>query len=496
SLYPWSRLGGEFLPRIDEGDLLYMPSTLPGLSTAEAARILQITSRLIRSVPEVDTAFGKAGRAETATDPAPLEMIETAIHLKPRSEWRPGVTAEDIVNELDRAVRLPGLANLWVPPIRNRIDMISTGVKSPVGVRVSGARPEDIDRAAVAVQGAAARVDGVTSALAETRGQGRYVEIRLDRERAARYGLTVARAQEFVSSAIGGMAVGETVEGTARYPINVRYPQHYRDSLDSIRSLPIVTASGQFLTLGQAARITISSGPSMLKSEQGRPSVWIYLDIRGRDLVSAAQDLQKVIRENIQLPPGVSVSYTGQYELLERAKARLQLMVPAALIIIFLLLYWEFQNLADALIIMFSLPFALVGGFWFMYINNYALSVASGVGFIALTGLAAEFGVIMIIYLRQAARERPQLADPKTVTPEAVDEAIEAGATLRVRPKAMTVGTVVVSLIPIFWSSGTGAEIMKRISAPLFGGMITAFTLSMFLIPTVYKLRWSRKIKK
>ncbi|MDR2611298.1 MAG: CusA/CzcA family heavy metal efflux RND transporter, partial [Deltaproteobacteria bacterium] len=489
SLYPWHRLGGEFLPRIDEGDLLYMPSTLPGLSTAEAARVLQATSRLIRSVPEVDTVFGKAGRAETATDPAPLEMIETAVHLKPRDEWRPGMTAEGIVEELDRTVRLPGLANLWVPPIRNRIDMISTGVKSPVGVRITGPRPEDIDAAAFAVQEAAKRVPGVSSALAETRGQGRYVEIRLGRERAARYGLTVAAAQQFVSVAVGGMAVGETVEGTARFPINIRYPQEYRDSLERLRSLPLLTPLGNEITLSDVADVEIARGASMLKSEQGRPAVWVYLDVRGRDIRGVVEGLRAEIARTVALPPGVSASFTGQYEMMERANRRLAVMVPVTLLIILVLLYSAFRAWTETLLIMLSLPFALAGGLWFMYLAGYSLSVASGVGFIALAGLAAEFGIVMLIYLREAVRERPAFRDPASVTPGLIDEAIHAGAVLRVRPKAMTVATILASLVPIFWSDGTGSEVMKRISAPLFGGMVTAFTLSMFILPAAWKIR-------
>ncbi|MDR1314958.1 MAG: CusA/CzcA family heavy metal efflux RND transporter [Deltaproteobacteria bacterium] len=489
SLYPYSRLGGEFLPRIDEGDLLYMPSTLPGLSSAEAARTLQVTSRLIKSLPEVDTVFGKAGRAETATDPAPLEMIETAIHLKPRDQWRPGMTGEKIVEELDRTVRLPGLANLWVPPIRNRIDMISTGVKSPVGVKISGSRPEDIDRAAFDVQEAAKKVRGVTSALAETRGQGRYVEVRLDRERAARYGLTVAQAQIFVESAVGGMSIGETVEGTARFPINVRYPQEYRDSLDSLRSLPVLTPLENEITLSDIADVDVLKGASMLKSEQGRPAVWVYLDIRGRDIKSVVDDLREEIDRNVELPPGVSAAFTGQYEMMERANRRLAVMIPVTLLIILLLLYSEFKAWTETLFIMCSLPFALGGGLWFMHFAGWSLSVASGVGFIALAGLAAEFGVIMLIYLREAVRERPDFKDPDKITPELIDETIHAGAVLRVRPKAMTVGTIVVSLIPVLWSEGTGSEVMKRISAPLFGGMVTAFTLSMFILPAAWKIK-------
>ena len=489
AIYPVSRLGGEFLPRIDEGDLLYMPSTLPGLSVAEAGALLQTTNKLIMTVPEVEGVFGKAGRAETATDPAPIEMLESTIRLKPESEWRPGYDMEAIVEDLDRTVRLPGVANLWVPPIRNRIDMISTGVKSPVGVKVSGADPSLLDAVAKDVQNVAKTVPGVTSALAESLTGGRYFDVDIDRAAAARYGLTVEGVQLFVSIAVGGMTVGETVEGVARYPINLRYPQMYRDSLDSLRSLPILSPDGQELTLGDVATVKAAAGPSMLKSEQGRPTVWIYLDTRGRDMISVVRDLDAAFRERVPLPAGASLSFTGQYELYERAGARLRLMIPATLLIILVLLYSEFGNFSDALTIMFSLPFSLVGGIWFMHLMGYAVSVASGVGFIALAGLAAEFGVIMLIYLRQAAREAPELSDPSRLDAAAADRIIDAGASLRVRPKAMTVGTVVVSLIPMFWSAGTGSEVMRRISAPLLGGMVTAFTLSMFIIPTAYKIR-------
>ncbi|MDR1109634.1 MAG: efflux RND transporter permease subunit [Deltaproteobacteria bacterium] len=496
SFYPATRLGGEFLPRIDEGDLLYMPSTLPGLSVAEAGALLQTTNKLIMLVPEVEQVFGKAGRAETATDPAPIEMIESTIRLKPPSEWREGLDMEGIIEELDRTVRLPGLANLWVPPIRNRIDMISTGVKSPIGIKVSGDNLAEIDRVAQEVQNVARTVPGVTSALAETLTGGRYIDVDIDRERAARFGMSVADVQLFVSSAVGGEMIGETVEGIARYPINVRYPQMYRDGQEALSNLPILSPAGQEITLGEVARVSVSTGPSMLKSEQGRPTVWIYLDTRGRDMVSVVKDLEQAFLMRIERPAGVSLSFTGQYEMLERATARLKLMIPATLVIIFILLYSEFKSLSDAAMIMASLPFSLVGGLWFMHLKGYALSVASGVGFIALAGLAAEFGVIMLIYLRQAALETPEFGRPESITEEAVDRSIHAGATLRVRPKAMTVGTVVVSLIPIFWSAGTGSEVMRRISAPLFGGMITAFTLSMFIIPTAYKLRLMHQGKR
>ncbi|MDR2353727.1 MAG: CusA/CzcA family heavy metal efflux RND transporter [Deltaproteobacteria bacterium] len=495
---PYQRLGGEFLPRMDEGDLLYMPSTLPGLSGAEAAKLLQITDRLITTVPEVESVFGKAGRAETATDPAPLEMLETTIRFKPRSEWRPGMTPEMLVEELDKVTQLPGLANLWVPPIRNRIDMISTGIKSPLGIKVTGDNILAIDQVAVSIQNLAKEIPGVQSALAENQSQGRYIEIDFDRQLAARFGLTIENAQEYVAYATGGMTIGETYEGIQRYPINLRYPAFYRDSVSGIRSLPVFTPLGQEITLGDIAKIEIRRGESMLKSEGGRPSAWVYLDVRGRDIQSVVEDLRASINQNLTLPAGVTVNFSGQYEMLERANQRLKVMIPITLLIIFFLLYSEFKAFTETLFIMFSLPFAMAGGILFMSFNNYALSIASGVGFIALAGLAAEFGIIMLIYLRQAVNERPEFTDPALITRELIDETIHAGAVLRVRPKAMTVGTIVVSLIPIFFSEGTGSEVMKRISAPLFGGMVTAFTLSMFILPAAYKLKlqWKARLKR
>ncbi|MDR1045990.1 MAG: efflux RND transporter permease subunit [Candidatus Adiutrix sp.] len=494
TLWPLARLGGEFLPRMDEGDLLYMPSTLPGVSVGEIGRLLQTTDKLIKTVPEVDTIFGKAGRAETATDPAPVEMLETTIRLKPKSEWRKGMTIEKIIDELDAAVRLPGMANLWVPPIRNRIDMVSTGVKSPIGIKVSGPGTAEIAETAVAVQNAARTVPGVVSALAENLSGGRYIDVDINREQSARHGMNIADVQVFVSQAIGGEMIGNTVDGVARYPINLRYPQMYRDSVASLQSLPILTPAGHQMTLGEVADIKVVSGSTMLKSEQGRLTSWIYIDARGRDMVSVVRDLDKVIREQVNLPAGVSVSFTGQYEMLERANARLQLMIPATLLIIFLLLYLEFRKVSESLLLMLCLPFSLVGGVWFMYLRGYAMSVATGVGFIALAGLAAEFGVIMFIYLKNAVRDKPSLASPETATMQDIDEAIHYGAVLRVRPKAMTVVTTVAGLLPIFWTAGTGSEVMTRIAAPMFGGMISAAMLSMFILPAAYKLMISRSL--
>jgi Cu(I)/Ag(I) efflux system membrane protein CusA/SilA len=483
TLIPFTRLGGEFLPPLDEGDLLYMPTALPGLSPGQASALLQRTDRLIKSVPEVATVFGKAGRADTATDPAPLTMFETTIRFKPREEWRAGMTPDKLVEELDRVVRVPGLANVWVPPIRNRIDMLATGIKSPIGVKISGEDPTEIDRIAREVEVAAKQVPGVSSALAERLTGGRYVDVDIDRLSAARYGLNIADVQQIVSGAIGGANIGLTVEGLARYPINVRYPREIRDSLEGLRALPILTPSGQQITLGTVARVRISSGAPMLKSENGRPTSYVYVDTRGRDLTSVVADLQEAISAEVKLAPGVSLSYAGQFEYLERAYERLKIVVPATLAIIFLLLYLIFRRLDEALLIMGTLPFALTGGFWLLYLLGYNQSVATAVGFIALAGVSAEFGVVMLIYLKSALERRG--AEPVA---EEVESAIREGALLRVRPKAMTVAVILAGLFPILIGSGAGSEVMSRIAAPMIGGMITAPLLSMFLLPAAYLL--------
>ena len=483
TLVPFSRLGGEFLPPLDEGDLLYMPSALPGLSPGEASALLQRTDRLIMTVPEVETVFGKAGRADTATDPAPLTMFETTIRFKPRDEWREGMTPDMLVEELDRAVQVPGLANVWVPPIRNRIDMLATGIKSPIGVKVSGEDLGELERVALQIEQAAKNIPGVSSALAERLSGGRYVDVDIDRLEAARYGLNIADVQQIVSGAIGGANVARTVEGLARYPINVRYPREIRDSVDELRNLPVLTPSGQQITLGTVAQVRVTSGPPMLKSEQGRPTSYVYIDVRGRDLSSVVGDLQEVIAAEVDLPPGVSLSYAGQFEYLTRAYERLQIVVPATLAIIFLLLYRIFRRFDEALLIMGTLPFALTGGFWLLYLMGYNQSVATAVGFIALAGVSAEFGVIMLIYLKAALERRGE--DPDA---EEVSAAIREGALLRVRPKAMTVAVILAGLFPILIGTGAGSEVMSRIAAPMIGGMITAPLLSMFVLPAAYLL--------
>ena len=488
--WPLSQLGGEFMPAMDEGDLLYMPSALPGLSPAKAAELLQQTDRMIRTVPEVATVFGKAGRAETATDPAPLEMFETTIQFKPRDEWRPGMTPEKLVEELDRAVQVPGLSNVWVPPIRNRIDMLATGIKSPVGVKVSGADLAAMDRIAAQVAEVAKTVPGVTSALAERLTGGRYVDIDIDREAAGRYGLNIADIQSIVSGAVGGETIGQTVEGLARYPISVRYPRELRDSLEQLRALPVLTPSGQQITLGTVADIQIADGPPMLKSENGRLTTWVYVDVRGRDLASVVADLRQAVASEVELAPGVSIAYSGQFEYLERAAERLKIVVPATLVIIFILLYLTFGRFDEALLIMGTLPFALTGGFWLLYLMGFDQSVATGVGFIALAGLSAEFGVVMLIYLKHALRDRGP--DPDR---EQVEEAVRDGALLRVRPKAMTVAVILGGLFPILIGHGAGSEVMTRIAAPVIGGMITAPLLSMLVIPAGFLLLRGRRFR-
>ncbi|HEY9064892.1 MAG TPA: efflux RND transporter permease subunit [Burkholderiaceae bacterium] len=485
SLWPLQHIGGEFMPRLDEGDLLFMPSALPGLSAGKAGELLQQTDRLIRTVPEVASVYGKAGRAETATDPAPLEMFETTIQFKPREQWRPGMTQDKLVEELDRIVKVPGLANIWVPPIRNRIDMLATGIKSPVGVKVAGTDLATIDRLTGEIERALKDVPGVSSALAERLTGGRYVDVNIRREAAARYGMNIADVQSVISSAVGGENVGETVEGPQRFPISVRYPREIRDSLEKLRALAIVTERGQRLVLSDVADVRITDGPPMLRSENARLSGWVYVDIRGRDLRGAVHDMQRVVSEKVKLPPGYSISWSGQFEFLERATARLKVVVPFTLLIIFVLLYLTFARFGEALLIMAALPFALVGGIWLLYLLGYNLSVAGAVGFIALAGVSAEFGVIMLLYLKNAWAAR---VDQGKTSEADLLEAIREGAVLRVRPKAMTVAVILAGLFPIMWGSGTGSEVMQRIAAPMVGGMITAPLLSMFVIPAAYLL--------
>jgi Cu(I)/Ag(I) efflux system membrane protein CusA/SilA len=491
TLYPLTHMGGEFMPPLDEGDLLYMPSALPGISAGKVTQLLQQTDRLIKTVPEVASVFGKVGRAETATDPAPLEMFETTIQFKPRAQWRAGMTPDKLVQELDRVVTVPGLTNIWVPPIRNRIDMLATGIKSPVGVKVSGTDLQVIDRIARQVENAVRSLPGVTSAFAERLTGGRYIDVNIDRNRASRYGLNISDVQSFVSAAIGGEDIGETVEGLQRFPINVRYPREIRDSLQKLEDLPLLTERGAQLRLADVADIRIADGPAMLKSENGRLSGWVYIDLRGRALSAAVRDMQQAVARGVTLPPGYSISWSGQFEYLERATERLKIVVPTTLVIIFVLLLLTFRRFGDAALIILTLPLALAGGFWFMFFLGYNMSIASAVGFIALGGVAAEIGIVMVVYLNQSVAAH-------TVKRELPEEgllikAVIEGAALRVRPIAMTVAVIIAGLLPIMWSNGTGAEVMRRIAAPMIGGMITVTLLTMLVIPVAYGLMAARR---
>ena len=491
SLWPMTRLGSEFIPPLDEGDVLYMPTTLPGVSPGKAAEILQQTDRILKTFPEVETVFGKVGRADTATDPAPLTMIETTIRLKPRDQWRPGLTQAGLIEAFDAALQIPGMGNVWVQPIRNRIDMLATGIKSPVGLRISGPDLAVINRIGGEIEGVLKPIEGTVSAFAERVDGGRYIELHPYREQLARYGLSIAQFNRIVAVAVGGQNIGQTVEGLARYPINLRYPRQWRDSVAALESLPVLTADGQTLTLGGIAEVAIVDGPPMIKSENARPTGTVFVDIRGRDLGSYVAEAKRAVAAQVALPAGYSITWAGQFEYLERAAQRLRLVIPVTLAIIFVLLYLSFGRWPEALLIMGTLPFALIGGVWLIWALGHAVSVASAIGFIALAGVSAEFGVIMLIYLDQALRRYRESGE--TLSDDGLDAAIIEGAVQRVRPKAMTVAVIVAGLLPMFWGAGTGSEIMQRIAAPMIGGMISAPLLSMLVLPAAYKLIHGRR---
>jgi Cu(I)/Ag(I) efflux system membrane protein CusA/SilA len=494
ALSPWSRLGSEFMPPMDEGTLLYMPTALPGLSAGKAAQLLQLTDRMIKTVPEVDHVFGKAGRADTATDPAPLEMFETTITFKPKDQWRPGMTMAKLKDELNQAVHVPGLTNLFVPPIRNRIDMLATGIKSPIGIKVLGSDPSSLQQVADRIEAVARGVPGVASAVAERSASGRYVDVRVRRDDAARYGLTQAQVQGTIATVVGGDPIGQTVEGRERYPIVVRYPRVDRDSLAALRQLPLIASGGAQVTLAQVADITVVAGPPMLKSENGSLATYVYIDTAGRDLGSVVADLQRTVGAQVVLPPGTTLAWSGQFEYLARAMARLVWVVPAALVIIFGLIYAVFRRVSEALVIMASVPLALVGGLWLIWAMGHAVSVATIIGFIALGGVAAEFGVVMLLYLRHAW-DRMLAAHPDAGEAE-LDEAIREGAVQRVRPKAMTVAVILAGLLPILLGHGAGSEVMQRIAAPMVGGMLTAPLLSMLVLPAAFHLLVRRRLRR
>jgi Cu(I)/Ag(I) efflux system membrane protein CusA/SilA len=494
ALAPLSQLGSEFMPAMDEGTLLYMPTALPGLSAGKASQLLQLTDRMIKTVPEVAHVFGKAGRADTATDPAPLEMFETTITFKPKDQWRPGMTMAKIKDELNKAVHVPGLSNLFVPPLRNRIDMLATGIKSPIGIKVLGTDPATLQTVADRIEAVARTVPGVGSAIAERAASGRYVDVHIRPLDAARYGLTQQRVQQLIATVVGGDPIGQTVEGRERYPIVVRYPRAERDSIGALRQLPIVAADGAQITLGQVADIKVEAGPPMLKSENGQLATYVYVDNAGRDLGSVVTDLQKAVAQQVKLPAGVTVAWSGQFEYLASAMQRLKLVVPIALVIIFLLIYAVFRRVSQAALIMASVPLALVGGLWLIWLLGHAVSVATIIGFIALAGVAAEFGVVMLLYLRHAWDHQLKL-DPHA-GPAALDEAIREGAINRVRPKAMTVAVILAGLFPILLGHGAGSEVMQRIAAPMIGGMITAPLLSMVVIPAAFRVLVLRRLRR
>ena len=498
SYWPLSQLGSEFMPELDEGDLLYMPSTFPSVSIGKAQELLQQTDKLIMTVPEVKRVFGKVGRAESATDPAPLTMIETTILLKPREEWREGMTMDKLKRELNDLIQLPGLTNAWVMPIKNRIDMLATGIKTPVGIKVAGPDLDAIQEIGKEIEKVLKNVPGTVSVYSERVAHGRYVTVDIDRVAAARFALNIADIQEVVRTALGGMSVGMTVEGLERYPINIRYPRDVRDSLEKLRNLPVITPAGARIPLAEVADIRIDDGPGLIKTENARLNGWIYIDIEGRDLGSYVIDAQQVVAEKIVLPAGYSISWTGQYEFMVRAVERLAKVIPVTLVIIVLLLYLNFRNMIEVLIIMGTLPLALIGGFWLLYLLDYNISVAAGVGFIALAGVAVEIGVIMLVYLNQALEQHREKAEQAglELTAEDVRSAVIDGALLRVRPIMMTVATIIAGLLPIMLGSGTGSEVMRRIAAPMVGGMVSATVLTLVILPAVFLLWKQRDINR
>ncbi len=490
TLYPMSKLGTEFMPDLDEGDLLYMPTTYPALSAGKAQQLLQQVDRLIKTVPEVVTVFGKVGRAETATDPAPMTMIESTIQLKPRDQWRPGMDLEGLKKELDEKIRFPGVTNSWVMPIKTRIDMLATGIKTPVGIKIAGADLEIIESIGKQVEQALQNVPGTLSVYADRAAGGRYIQVDIDRTAAARYGLNIADLQEIMRTAVGGMNISETVEGLERYPVNLRYPIDYRDSPEALSLMPIVTPSGATLALGEVARVHVVDGPPMIKSENARPNGWVFVDIKGVDLGSYVANARQVVAEHVSLPPGYSLGWSGQFQYMERANERLRLVVPVTLVIIVLMLYLNFRRFREVAMILVTLPMGLVGGVWLLYLLNYNLSVAVGVGFIALAGVGVEMGVVLLVYLNHAlARHRAEaLRQERPFNLADLRATVIEGALMRLRPIMMTVATIIVGLLPVMFGGGTGAEVMQRIAAPMVGGMASTLGLTMLVLPALFFL--------
>lgn len=491
--YPYQRLGSEFMPELNEGDFLYMPSFYPGVSIGKAREVLQQTNRLIAKIPEVETVHGKVGRAETATDPAPLTMVETTIQLKPEAEWRPGMTMEKIRDELDRTVQIPGVTNVWIQPIKNRIDMLATGIRTPVGVKISGADLNVITDIGIEVERAVSDIEGTASAYAERPVGGRFIEIDVKRDAAARYMMSVRDVQDVVQTAIGGMQVSESVEGLERFPINLRYPQAWRDSPERLENLPVVTPSGAHVPLTALADVRIVDGPGMIRSENARRTGFVFIDIAGRDLGGYVAEAQRVVADQVRLPPGYSLTWSGQYEYIERMQDRLAIVAPATLMIITLMLFMAFNRVIEVGIILAALPVALAGGVWFLWYLSFDISIAVLVGFIALAGVAVETAIVMLLYLNLAWEKRRKLgqSEGRKLTQDDIEEAVFEGAVLRVRPKVMTVATIFAALIPIMYGTGTGSEIMQRIAAPMIGGMVTATLLTLFVIPSIFVI-WKR----
>lgn len=488
--YPVNKIGSEFIPPLDEGDLMYMPTTYPGVSIGKAREILQQTDKLIASVPEVESVFGKVGRADTATDPAPLTMIETFIQLKPKSQWREGMTTEKLKKELDNLVKFPGLTNAWVMPIKTRIDMLATGIKTPVGIKVAGPKLSEIQKIGEQIEVILKDLPGTASVYSERVAGGRYIKVDINREKAARYGLNIADVQQVVATAIGGMNVTETVEGQERYPVNLRYPQDYRDSPEELKLLPIVTPNGQRIALADVAHVFIEDGPPGIKSENARINGWSLIDIEGSDIGSYVERAQQALHEQLELPAGYSITWAGQYEYMERAKAKLSYVLPLTLSIIVVLLYLNFRSFIEVAMIMLTLPLAMIGGIWLMYLEGFNFSVAVGVGFIALAGVAVEIGVIMLVYLNQAYQDAKAQSSQFTVTE--LRQAIINGAGLRVRPVMMTVATIIIGLLPVLYGTGTGSEVMSRIAAPMVGGMLSAIVLTLLVLPALYFI-WRKR---
>ena len=494
TVVPFNRLGSEFMPRLWEGDLLYMPTTLPGISITKAGELLQQTDRIIRTFPEVDQVLGKVGRAETATDPAPLSMIETTIKLKPQSEWRPGMTPEKLIEEMNDAIDVPGLTNAWTMPIKTRIDMLSTGIKTPVGIKIAGPDLAVLERLGKSVEAVVREVPGTLDAYAERVMGGNYLDFRIDRDAIARYGLTVRDVQDVIQTAIGGTNITTTIEGLERYPVNLRYSRELRDDLTSLSAVLVPTPAGSQIPLGRLAQIAYAVGPPSIKSEAGKPNAWVYVDIHEVDVGSYVESARRAVAEQVDVPPGYTIAWSGQYEYLQRAEQRLALVIPATLLLIAMIVYLSRKSVFETLLVILGAPFAVIGAIWLLYVLDYNLSIAVWVGMIALAGLYAETATVLLLYLNVSVREyreRGALTDRG-----ALAEAIKEGTVKRVRPILMTVATDILGLLPLLWSTGSGADVMKRIATPLVGGVATAGLFVLLVYPVVYYLWHARSLKR